>query len=115
MTAANENLRLAMPRGRILEELLPLMAAAGIEPEPAFHDKHERKLEFASNIPNLTILRVRSFDIATFVAFGVAQIGIAGRDVLMEFDFPEGLRRWILALGRAGWWSRNPETFTGEG
>ena len=88
MTAANENLRLAVPRGRILEELLPLMAEAGIKPEPAFHDKQERKLEFASNIPNLTILRVRSFDIATFVAFGAAQIGIAGRDVLLEFDFP---------------------------
>jgi len=99
MTAANENLRLAVPRGRILEELLPLMAEAGIEPEPAFHDKHERKLEFASNIPNLSILRVRSFDIATFVAFGAAQIGIAGRDVLMEFDFPEVYAPLDLGIG----------------
>ena len=99
MTAANENLRLAVPRGRILEELLPLMAEAGIEPEPAFYDKHERKLEFASNIPNLSILRVRSFDIATFVAFGVAQIGIAGRDVLMEFDFPEVYAPLDLRIG----------------
>ncbi|RZO34830.1 MAG: ATP phosphoribosyltransferase [Rhodospirillaceae bacterium] len=99
MTAANENLRLAVPRGRILEEMLPLMAEAGIEPEPAFYDKHERKLEFASNIPNLSILRVRSFDIATFVAFGVAQIGIAGRDVLMEFDFPEVYAPLDLRIG----------------
>ena len=99
MTAANENLRLAVPRGRILEELLPLMAAAGIEPEPAFHDKRERKLEFASNIPNLTILRVRSFDIATFVAFGAAQLGVAGRDVLMEFDFPEVYAPLDLGIG----------------
>lgn len=99
MTAANENLRLAVPRGRILEELLPLMAEAGIEPESAFYDKHERKLEFASNIPNMSILRVRSFDIATFVAFGVAQIGIAGRDVLMEFDFPEVYAPLDLGIG----------------
>ena len=99
MTTANENLRLAVPRGRILEELLPLMAAAGIEPEPAFHDKRERKLEFASNIPNLTILRVRSFDIATFVAFGAAQLGVAGRDVLMEFDFPEVYAPLDLGIG----------------
>ena len=99
MTAANENLRLAVPRGRILEELLPLMAEAGIKPEPAFFDKHERKLEFASNIQNLSILRVRSFDIATFVAFGVAQIGIAGRDVLMEFDFPEVYAPLDLGIG----------------
>ena len=75
------------------------MAEAGIEPEPAFFDKHERKLEFASNIPNLSILRVRSFDIATFVAFGVAQIGIAGRDVLMEFDFPEVYAPLDLGIG----------------
>ena len=99
MTTAYENLRLAIPRGRILEELLPLMAGSGIKPEPAFFDKHERKLEFASNIQNLSILRVRSFDIATFVAFGVAQIGIAGRDVLMEFDFPEVYAPLDLGIG----------------
>ena len=99
MTTANENLRLAVPRGRILEELLPLLATAGIEPEAAFSDKHERKLEFATNIPNLSILRVRSFDIATFVAFGAAQIGIAGRDVLMEFDFPEVYAPLDLGIG----------------
>lgn len=99
MTAANENLRLAVPRGRILEELLPLMVAAGIEPEPAFHDKRERKLEFVTNIPNLTILRVRSFDIATFVAFGAAQLGVAGRDVLMEFNFPEVYAPLDLGIG----------------
>ena len=99
MNVANENLRLAVPRGRILGELMPLMARAGIEPEPAFFDKHERKLEFASNIAGLTILRVRSFDIATFVAFGAAQLGIAGRDVLMEFDYPEVYAPLDLGIG----------------
>ncbi len=89
MTTANDTLRLAVPKGRILEELLPVLARAGIEPEPAFSDKHERKLEFATNIPNLSILRVRSFDIATFVAFGAAHLGVAGNDVLMDFDYPE--------------------------
>ena len=99
MTIANDRLRLAVPKGRILEELLPLLARAGIEPEAAFSDKGERKLEFQTNVPNLSILRVRSFDIATFVAFGAAQLGVAGRDVLMEFDFPEVSAPLDLRIG----------------
>lgn len=99
MTIANDRLRLAVPKGRILEELLPLLARAGIEPEAAFSDKGERKLEFDTNVPNLSILRVRSFDIATFVAFGAAQLGVAGRDVLMEFDFPEVYAPLDLRIG----------------
>ena len=99
MTTANDALRLAVPKGRILEELLPLLARVGIEPEASFSDKHERKLEFATNVPNLSILRVRSFDIATFVAFGAAQMGVAGRDVLMEFDYPEVYAPLDLGIG----------------
>lgn len=96
---ANDMLRFAVPRGRILSELMPLFAKAGIEPEPAFSDDGERKLEFATNVPNLSILRVRSFDVATIVAFGGAQLGVAGRDVLMEFDYPELYAP--LEIGRA--------------
>ncbi|PPR09001.1 MAG: ATP phosphoribosyltransferase [Alphaproteobacteria bacterium MarineAlpha11_Bin1] len=99
MTGVNGKLRMAVPRGRILDELLPLMLGAGIEPEQSFHDKHERKLEFQTNVRNLSILRVRSFDIATFVAFGAAEIGIAGRDVLLEFDFPEVYAPLDLGIG----------------
>tara|TARA_R110000868_G_scaffold29889_27_gene111185 strand:+ start:15539 stop:16204 length:666 start_codon:yes stop_codon:yes gene_type:complete len=99
MTTANDALRLAVPKGRILEELLPVLARVGIEPEASFSDKHERKLEFETNIPNLSILRVRSFDIATFVAFGAAQMGVAGRDVLMEFDYPEVYAPLDLGIG----------------
>lgn len=99
MTTANDPLRLAVPKGRILEELLPLLSRVGIEPEESFADKNERKLEFATNIPNLSILRVRSFDIATFVAFGAAQMGVAGRDVLMEFDYPEVYAPLDLGIG----------------
>jgi ATP phosphoribosyltransferase len=99
MTTANDPLRIAVPKGRIMEELLPLLSRAGVELEGAFADKNERKLEFATNIPNLSILRVRSFDIATFVAFGAAQMGIAGRDVLMEFDYPEVYAPLDLKIG----------------
>jgi ATP phosphoribosyltransferase len=96
---ANDNLRLAVPKGRILDELLPVLSNVGIEPEAAFSDKNERKLEFATNVPNLSILRVRSFDIATFVAFGAAQMGVAGRDVILEFDYPEVYAPLDLGIG----------------
>lgn len=79
----------AIPKGRILEEALPLMARAGIEPEAAFADKNSRALQFATNVPGLSLIRVRAFDVATFVAHGAADLGIAGNDVLMEFAYSE--------------------------
>lgn len=87
--AANETLIFAVPKGRILKELGPLMRHAGIEPEPAFFDDATRKLRFSTNRDDLDLIRVRSFDVATFVAFGAAHFGVAGNDVLMEFDYPE--------------------------
>ncbi len=86
---ANEKLILAVPRGRILKDVMPLMARAGIVPEAAFNDDDSRELRFATNDPNLDIVRVRSFDISTYVGFGAAHLGIAGADVLMEFESRE--------------------------
>ena len=86
---ANDTLVLALPKGRILREVMPVVRRAGIEPEPAFDDPEARQLRFETNLPGLNIIRVRSFDVATFVAFGSAQLGVAGNDVLMEFDYPE--------------------------
>jgi ATP phosphoribosyltransferase len=80
---------MALPNGRILSEILPLLRRIGIEPEPAFDDPASRQLRFRTNEPGLDLIRVRSFDAATFVAFGAAQLGIAGNDVLIEFDYSE--------------------------
>ena len=80
---------MALPKGRILKEVMPIINAAGIIPEAEFDDPDSRKLMFKTNIENLSIIRVRSFDVATFVAFGAAQLGVAGNDVLLEFDYPE--------------------------
>ena len=88
MTAA-QPIILAVPKGRILVEVTPLLARAGIEPEPAFNDESSRKLRFTTNQPGLDIVRVRSFDVATFVAFGAAELGVAGNDVLTEFAYDE--------------------------
>jgi ATP phosphoribosyltransferase len=96
----NEPLVLALPKGRILEEVMDLVRRAGIEPESAFDDPDARQLRFATNHENLSIIRVRSFDVATFVAFGAAQLGVAGNDVLMEFDYPEIYAPLDLNVGR---------------
>jgi ATP phosphoribosyltransferase len=85
----SEGLVMALPNGRILGEVMPLLHRMGIEPEPAFVDPASRQLRFATSEPALDLIRVRSFDVATFVAFGAAQLGVAGNDVLMEFDYPE--------------------------
>ena len=85
----NKKLVLALPKGRLLREVMPLVRKAGIEPEKAFEDSEIRQLRFKTNIQNLDIIRVRSFDVATFVAFGAAHLGVVGNDVLMEFDYPE--------------------------
>jgi ATP phosphoribosyltransferase len=82
-------LLLAVPKGRILAEALPLLAAAGVIPEAAFSDEDSRALRFATGDPQVEMIRVRAFDVATFVAHGAAQIGIVGSDVLAEFDYPE--------------------------
>ena len=70
------------------------------EPPAAFADPDARQLRFTTNHPDLDIIRVRSFDVATFVAFGAAHLGIAGADVLMEFDYPEIYAPIDLGIGR---------------
>jgi ATP phosphoribosyltransferase len=91
---------LALPKGRILKELGPMLARTGIVPAADFHDEGSRRLRFETNNPSLDVVRVRSFDVATFVAFGAAQIGICGADVLMEHDYPEIYAPLDLGIGR---------------
>ena len=80
---------IAVPKGRLLHEALPLLARAGIAPEAAFSDEDSRALRFATNRGDIALIRVRAFDVATFVAHGAAQLGLVGSDVLLEFDYSE--------------------------
>lgn len=100
MPTKTDKLILALPKGRILAEVLPLLARAGIEPEPEFSDPDTRKLRFDTNDPGIEIIRVRAFDVATFVAFGAAHFGVAGSDVIMEFDYPELYAPLDLDIGK---------------
>ena len=91
---------LALPKGRILQELAPVLARAGIHPAADYADESSRRLRFPTDDPALDVIRVRSFDVATFVAHGAAQIGVCGADVLMEFDYPEIYAPLDLGIGR---------------
>lgn len=97
--ANSDKLILALPKGRILDEAMPLVNAVGLIPEPAFDDPKSRQLRFSTNDPNVDIIRVRSFDVATFVAFGAAHLGVAGNDVIMEFGYSELFAPLDLDIG----------------
>ena len=114
MLRVNEKLLLALPKGRILADVMPVVRRAGIEPEPAFDEPDDRRLRFATNLPDLDIIRVRSFDVATFVAFGAARLGVAGNDVLMEFDYPEISAPVDLGVGRCRLVVAEPKDMVGD-
>lgn len=84
-----DKLILAVPKGRILDELMPILKSCDIIPEDAFTDKNSRKLQFSTNYENLDIIRVRAFDVATFVAYGGAHLGVVGSDAIEEFAYDE--------------------------
>ncbi len=91
---------LAVPKGRILQELIPLFAKINLVIEADFFDEESRKLIFTTNHQNLDIVKVRSFDVATFVKFDGASLGICGSDVLQEFSSPEILKVLDLNIGK---------------
>ena len=80
---------IAIPRGRIIGELKKILMKTTFAPEAEMFDDRSRKLTFLSQNKNINFIKVRAFDACTFVAFGAAQIGIAGEDVIKEFDYSE--------------------------
>lgn len=82
MTQENQQLTLALSKGRIFEETLPLLEAAGIkvteDPETS------RKLILPTNDANVRVIIVRASDVPTYVQYGAADFGVAGKDVLLE-------------------------------
>ena len=78
----SDSLTVALAKGRILDETLPLLARAGIEPTDDLNTS--RKLVFSTNQPDIKLVLIRSADVPTYVQYGAADIGIAGKDVLLE-------------------------------
>jgi len=78
----NNALTIALSKGRIFEETLPLLAAAGIE--PVDDPETSRKLILDTNQDDVKLVIIRASDVPTYVGYGAADIGVAGKDVLME-------------------------------
>ncbi len=73
---------IALSKGRILKETLPLIKEAGIEPLEDV--TKSRKLIFDTTVPNVKMIIIRATDVPSYVQFGGADIGVTGKDVLME-------------------------------
>ncbi|WP_288370805.1 ATP phosphoribosyltransferase [uncultured Marinobacter sp.] len=77
-------LTIALSKGRILDDTLPLLAEAGIHPAEDIHKS--RKLIFDTNHDHIKLVVIRATDVPTYVEYGAADLGVAGKDVLMEYD-----------------------------
>tara|TARA_R110002072_G_scaffold86030_3_gene194323 strand:+ start:4281 stop:4931 length:651 start_codon:yes stop_codon:yes gene_type:complete len=105
----NDKLTIALTKGRILKETLPLLTRAGIE---AVEDIHtSRKLVFETNRPEVQLVVLRGTDVPTYVRYGAADMGVVGKDILME-QGAEGLyepldlgiaRCRLMTAARVGW------------
>jgi len=82
VTCTNTGITIALSKGRILEETLPLLEAAGILPTE--DPESSRKLILSTQDPEVRIVIVRATDVPTYVQYGAADLGVAGRDVLIE-------------------------------
>ena len=78
----SQPLTIALAKGRILDETLPLLARADIKPTDDLFTS--RKLVFSTNHENINLVLIRSADVATYVQYGAADLGVAGKDVLLE-------------------------------
>jgi len=75
---------IALTKGRILKETLPLLASVGIKPEGDLYTS--RQLIFSTNHPDISLILLRGSDVPTYVKFGSADLGVVGKDILLESD-----------------------------
>jgi ATP phosphoribosyltransferase len=108
------SLSIALSKGRLLDESLPLLARAGVA--PVEHPDASRKLIIATTRPGISVVILRAADVPTYVQYGAADVGIAGRDVLLEhgldglyqpLDLGIGRCRLVVATRRDYDWARS--------
>lgn len=93
-----EPLTIALNRGRILDEFLPLLAASGIEPDEPMAGS--RRLIFDSKCGRARLVVMRGADVPTYVAYGAADIGVTGKDTLLEYGGVGFYERMDLGIAR---------------
>jgi ATP phosphoribosyltransferase len=91
-------LTIALSKGRLLDEALPLLAAAGLA--PLEHPDTARKLILPTNRPGVSLVVLRATDVPTYVEYGAADLGIAGKDVLLEHGSDALYQPLDLGIGR---------------
>ncbi len=96
---SNNKVIIAVPKGRILGELIPIFTKLKVLPEKDFFNSESRKIMFSTSSDLISLIKVRSFDVANFVAFGGAHMGIVGLDVIKEFSFEEIYAPVNLGIG----------------
>ena len=96
----NNKIIIAVPRGRILDDCKKLLNDLDFAPDEEIFDESSRKLTFPSKDKCVNYIKVRAFDVCTFVAFGAAHLGIAGDDIVQEFDYSEVYAPVDLNIGR---------------
>jgi ATP phosphoribosyltransferase len=104
---------IALSKGRIFDETLPLLAAAGIR--PSADPESSRELIIATNRADVRVVIVRASDVPTYVQYGAADLGIAGKDILYEHG-GDGLYQPLdLRIARCRMMVAVPEAFDYEG
>lgn len=94
----NKPLTIALDRGRILDEFLPVLAGAGIEPSETIAGS--RKLVFETSGGDVRLVVMRGADVPTYVEYGAADIGVCGKDTLLEYGGAGFYERLDLQIGR---------------
>lgn len=89
---------IALTKGRILKDTLPLLSAAGIEPEEDIASS--RKLVFATNQADVRLLVLRGVDVLTYIRHGTADMGVVGKDMLMEDGASQLYELFDLGIAR---------------
>ena len=93
-----DKLTIAVSKGRIFKELLPLLQKAGIT--PADDPETSRKLILETNQPGIRLIIIRAADVPTYVEYGAADVGITGKDVLLEHEGTELYEPLDLGIAR---------------
>ena len=109
----NDQLTIALTKGRILKETLPLLARAGIEPVENVHTS--RKLIFETNRPGVQLVIIRGTDVPTYVSHGAADLGVVGKDVLMEQGAAGLYEPLDLGIARCRLMTAGPVGWQGSG
>ncbi|MEX2489058.1 MAG: ATP phosphoribosyltransferase [Pseudomonadales bacterium] len=94
----NDRLTIALTKGRVLPQTLSLLAKIGVAPRDDIFSS--RKLVFETNDPNIELMILRSMDVATYVEHGIADVGMAGKDVLIEHGETGYYEPLDLKIGR---------------